>query len=303
MCVICVKPTDTLFPSKETLQNCFFNNDDGAGFMYTFQDKVHIQKGLMTFESFWNCLEQARQKTGDNVPYVMHFRISTQGHYKECTHPFPLSSKMTNLKKLKGTCSIGVAHNGILRLTSDGAKDYSDTMKFITDYLYCIVDGDKQWYKNNNKLKLVERLTEKNRLAILDANGHIITIGKGWIKDKDGCMYSNNSYSYKKQTVVSYSPWWQAEDSSYDTWLKKNSSNTVVSPAKNNSSNTVVSPAKNNSSNTVVSPTIHEWHMYKNFDTTYTFSHYYCPYTEEDDDAYCTSCTSKTTCPYVKALM
>ena len=291
MCVICVKPTNTLFPSKETLQNCFFNNDDGAGFMYTFQDKVHIQKGLMTFESFWNCLEQARQKTGDNVPYVMHFRISTQGHYKECTHPFPLSSKMTNLKKLKGTCSIGVAHNGILKLTSDGAKDYSDTMKFITDYLYCIVDGDKQWYKNNNKLKLVERLTENNRLAILDANGHIITIGKGWIKDKDGCMYSNNSYSYKKQTVVSYSPWWQAEDSSYDTWLKKNSSNTVVSPAKNNSSNTVVSP------------TIHEWHMYKNFDTTYTFSHCYCPYTEEDDDTYCTSCTSKTTCPYVKILM
>ena len=291
MCVICVKPTNTLFPSKETLQNCFFNNDDGAGFMYTFQDKVHIQKGLMTFESFWNCLEQARQKTGDNVPYVMHFRISTQGHHKECTHPFPLSSKMTNLKKLKGTCSIGVAHNGVLKLTSDGAKDYSDTMKFITDYLYCIVDGDKQWYKNNNKLKLVERLTENNRLAILDANGHIITIGKGWIKDKDGCMYSNNSYSYKKQTVVSYSPWWQAEDSSYDTWLKKNSSNTVVSPAKNNSSNTVVSP------------TIHEWHMYKNFDTTYTFSHCYCPYTEEDDDTYCTSCTSKTTCPYVKILM
>ena len=83
MCVICVKPTNTLFPSKETLQNCFYNNNDGAGFMYTFQDKVHIQKGLMTFESFWNCLEQARQKTGDNVPYVMHFRISTQGHYKE----------------------------------------------------------------------------------------------------------------------------------------------------------------------------------------------------------------------------
>lgn len=291
MCVICVKPTDTLFPLKETLQNCFFNNNDGAGFMYTFKDKVHIQKGLMTFESFWNCLEQARQKTGDNVPYVMHFRISTQGHYKECTHPFPLSSKMTNLKMLKGTCSIGVAHNGVIRLTSDGAKDYSDTMKFITDYLYCIVDGDKQWYKNNNKLKLVERLTENNRLAILDANGHIITIGKGWIKDKDGCMYSNNSYSYKKQVInsYSYSPWYQndydydfndsSSKSSYDLWLKKNRQKTDITPK-------------------------HKWSMYKNSDgVTYTFSHFYCPYTEEDNDAYCTCCTSKTTCPYVKALM
>ena len=297
MCVICVKPTDTLFPSKETLQNCFFNNDDGAGFMYTFQNKVHIHKGLMTFESFWNCLEQARQKTGDKVPYIMHFRISTQGHHKECTHPFPLSSKMTNLKKLKGTCSIGVAHNGVLKLTSDGAKDYSDTMKFITDYLYCIVDGDKQWYKNNNKLKLVERLTENNRLAILDAKGHIIIIGKGWIKDKDGCMYSNNSYSYKKQVTVSYSysPWYQndydydydfnysSSKSSYDSWLKKNRSIAKTT--------TEVAPK-------------HKWSMYKNSDgVTYTFSHFYCPYTEEDDDTYCTRCTSKTTCPYVKALI
>ena len=294
MCVICVKPTNTLFPSKETLQNCFYNNDDGAGFMYTFQNKVHIHKGLMTFESFWNCLKQVRQKTGDKVPYIMHFRISTQGHHKECTHPFPLSDKMENLKKLKGTCSIGVAHNGVLTLTSDGAKNYSDTMKFITDYLYCIVDGDKQWYKNNNKLKLVERLTINNRLAILDNKGHIVTTGKGWIKDKDGCMYSNSSYKYKKQTVVSYScsPWYQndydydydfncsSSRSSYDSWLKKNSSNTVVSPAK------------------------HRWSTYKNSDgVTYTFSHFYCPYTEEDDDTYCTCCTSKTTCPYVKSLM
>ena len=297
MCVICVKSTDTLFPSKETLQNCFFNNDDGAGFMYTFQNKVHIQKGLMTFESFWNCLEQARQKTGDKVPYVMHFRISTQGHHKECTHPFPLSNKMDNLKKLKGTCSIGIAHNGVLKLTSDGAKNYSDTMKFITDYLYCIVDGDKQWYKNNNKLKLVERLTENNRLAILDANGHIITTGKGWIKDKDGCMYSNNSYSYKKQATASYSysPWYQNDydygydfnysnsRSSYDLWLKKNRSIAKT--------NTEVAPK-------------HRWSTYKNSDgVTYTFSHFYCPYTEEDNDTYCTYFTSKTTCPYVKALM
>ena len=48
----------------------------------------------------------------------------------------------------------------------------------------------------------------------------------------------------------------------------------------------------------------HKWSTYKNHDgVTYTFSHFYCPYTEEDNDTYCTCCTSKTTCPYVKALM
>ena len=299
MCVICVKPTNTLFPSKETLQNCFYNNDNGAGFMYTFKNKVYIHKGLMTFDAFWNCLTQVRQNIGDKVPYVMHFRISTQGHHKECTHPFPLSDNMENLKKLKSVCSIGIAHNGVLKLTSDGAKNYSDTMKFITDYLYCIVDGDKQWYTNKNKLKLVERLTINNRLAILDNKGHIVTTGKGWIKDKDGCMYSNNSYSYKKQVTASYSyyPWYQnnydydydynfnysSSKSSYDSRLKKNVHKTET--------NTEVAPK-------------HRWFTYKNSDgVTYAFSHFYCPYTEEDDDTYCTCCTSKTTCPYVKALM
>ena len=110
-------------------------------------------------------------------------------------------------------------------------------------------------------------------------------------------MYSNNSYSYKKQKIISYSyyPWYQndydydydfnysSSKSSYDSWLKKNIHKTET--------NTEVAPK-------------HRWSTYKNSDgVTYTFSHFYCPYTEEDNDTYCTSCTSKTTCPYVKALM
>ena len=106
-------------------------------------------------------------------------------------------------------------------------------------------------------------------------------------------MYSNNSYSYKKQVTVSYSysPWYHngydydydtnysSSKSNYDSWLKKNRQKTDITPK-------------------------HKWSTYKNHDgVTYTFSHFYCPYTEEDNDTYCTCCTSKTTCSYVKALM
>lgn len=196
MCVIAYKPLNIAFPSNDILKNCFDNNPDGAGFMYAMNNNVYIQKGYTTYESFKTALDNARAKTGDNVPYVMHFRIATQGYEKTMTHPFPLSSKMKKLKKTRSVCNIGVAHNGIISLTSDGAKDYSDTMKFITDYLSLIIRGFA-WYKDEGTKTLIERLIDGSRLAILDKYGHCELLGKTWTEDK-GIFYSNTSYSYSK---------------------------------------------------------------------------------------------------------
>lgn len=310
MCVICVKEKDVLFPSKQTLENCFFNNNDGAGFMYVHEGKVHIKKGLMTFETFYEALSLAREKTGDKAAYVMHFRISTQGFNKECTHPFPLSSKMCNLKKLKGNCTIGIAHNGILKLTSDGSHTYSDTMKFITDFLSLIIDS-KSFYNDPKKLTLIERLSENNRLAILDNDSHITMTGEGWVHDKDGCYYSNNSYRYKNQvyTAPSYNmnnwarnnDWW--ENDYYGSSWDNNRTKYANTHSVRNTSSKIVKPA----SDAVPAPSLkeadeHNWEVYSNHDGSYTFSHYFCPYTEEDDDSKCNICTSKSKCPYIKAL-
>jgi hypothetical protein len=126
---------------------------------------------------------------------VLHFRITTQGGVKkELCHPYPLSSKMENLKQLYCSSDIGVAHNGIISLTSDHNKDYNDTMKFITDYLSLIIK-DKKFYKDTDKLKLIERLCE-SKLAILDNTGHCQLIGN-FIED-NGVYYSNSTYSYAK---------------------------------------------------------------------------------------------------------
>ena len=311
MCVICVKEKDVLFPSKQTLENCFYNNDDGAGFMYAHKGKVHIKKGLMTFDEFYEALSLVREKTGDNTAYVMHFRISTQGFNKECTHPFPLSSKMDNLKKLNGACTIGIAHNGILKLTSDGSHDYSDTMKFITDFLSLIIDS-KKFYNDPKKLKLIERLSENNRLAILDNDSHITMTGKGWVHDKDGCYYSNNSYRYKTQvySATSYNKnnwahnnWF--EDSYYGTSWDKNRAKYTASPnVRTAYKNNVKTTADKSRSNDVGSlKDEHNWEVYSNHDGSYTFSHYFCPYTEEDDDSKCNICTTKSKCPYIQVLI
>jgi len=194
MCVIVYKPKDTKMPDYETLKNCFENNGDGAGYMFAHGGRVHIVKGLMTLEDFIKSLVSTVTKYGQDIAYVLHFRISTQaGVRKDGTQPFPLSKSMNELRKLKTSCNFGVAHNGIIYLTSSVKKDvtYSDTMEFITDYLSLII-RDRDYYKDADTLTLIERLSE-SRLAILDGGGHCELTGEGWILD-DGIYYSNDGY-------------------------------------------------------------------------------------------------------------
>lgn len=193
MCVIVYKSKKTNFPAKETLETCFQNNPDGAGYMFVKNGKVHIRKGFMTFESFWQSLTCNYDVKS---PYVFHFRISTQaGIRKDCTHPFPLSKNLDELRKLKTTTDFGIAHNGIIWLTNEysGKKskvDYNDTMTFITDYLSLIIH-DMHFYKNRDTVNLIEKLAD-SKLAILDSTGHCELIGK-FIQD-NGIYYSNDSY-------------------------------------------------------------------------------------------------------------
>lgn len=209
MCIIVVKKDNISFPKKDILKNCFDNNPDGAGYMLAVDNKVIIKKGFDTFNKFWKSLSKTRKTYGDSLPYIMHFRISTQAHGRmDCTHPFPLSAKMGDLRALDTTCNIGIAHNGIISLTSsygygyNKTITYSDTMEFITDYLTLIIENE-DYYKDQNKLKLIEKLCE-SKLAILDKNGHIELIGSGFVED-NGIIYSNTSYkTYKiKATYVS----------------------------------------------------------------------------------------------------
>ena len=278
MCVIAYKPLNKAFPEERILQNCFENNDHGAGFMYAFNNEVHIHKGYETFEDFMKALNKARAVTGDKVPYVMHFRIATQGYDKTMTHPFPLSSKMSNLKRLHYKCNIGVAHNGILGITSDGAKTYSDTMKFITDYLSNIIQS-MDFYKNKRTLKLIEYLIDGSRLAILDKTNHCTLMGKGWIKD-NGIYYSNNSYArepYHWDFSNRAKAWW--EDDGY-----------YMRPALHSSGTNKAETAP------VEIEDEEDWDAYKNQAGKYFFDEEYCPLTVDGNDSYCAKCSYSAFC-------
>lgn len=206
MCIIAVKKSGVKMPTRETLETCFKNNSDGCGYMYSHDGEVIIKKGFMDFKDFWNSLEYTKSKVNAvKTPFVFHFRISTQaGVNQGCTHPFPVSSDPNDMTKLRVKTKLGVAHNGIISLTSDyysRKAKYSDTQLFIMNYLSSINKLNSKWYMKDDGLKLVENLIE-SKLAILDSNGFVNTIGE-FVRGDDGLMYSNESFKKKREPKYS----------------------------------------------------------------------------------------------------
>lgn len=291
MCVIAYKPLNVAFPEEQILKNCFENNPHGAGFMYAYNGVVHFQKGYESFKAFNNALSKARKLTGDKVPYVMHFRIATQGYEKCMTHPFPLSSDMKKLKKLSGDCNIGVAHNGILDITSDGSKEYSDTMKFITDYLVYII-RNYSWWKDDRTKKLIENLIDGSRLAILDKKGHCELMGKGWVEENE-IWYSNSSYSYEKK-IYTYNSCGTLYDDGYSLkWWKPNYTSSFGKVVEDDGYDNT--PLANSGYDPYA-----EFYDSKNGE--YEFDDSYCPFVMEDDDSYCCACAYSKQCKFMRAV-
>lgn len=298
MCVIMAKPANIAFPEENILKNCWDNNPDMGGFMYAMNGSVHIYKGFETWDLFKKALTKAREKTGDDIPYVLHFRISTQGFDRQCCQPFPLSSNMHKLKKLHTESNFGVAHNGILSMTSDGSKDYSDTMLFITDYLVNIIRS-YDWNKDKRTVKLIENLISGSRFSILDKNGEVTLLGSGWIEDK-GCHFSNSTYSYKKWTPrqCGYTPglwddyYWDKEEKCWKSIYEKDD-RTRWNDYWDNIKKQAEAYEK-----AYKDP----WEKYYDNSTGYyTFHETNCPCSMEDDDSYCECCTHQSQCNYVFA--
>ena len=190
MCIICVSPARTRQPSISQIKMMFQSNPHGAGYMYARDGRVHIHKGFMDIDSFLSAIKAEHFTAKDSVVY--HFRISTQaGVNPEMTHPFPLSNRLPYMKALDVECQCGVAHNGIIRLTSDPTQhEYSDTALFITHYMARMVHGLDD-LKDAQLLNRIERLAG-SKLAIMDDSGYIATIGH-FINER-GLLFSNDSY-------------------------------------------------------------------------------------------------------------
>ena len=193
MCIIAAKPANVEMPNWAILENMFFGNPDGAGFMWAEKGKVHIRKGLMEYSQFYDALTEFMDTHNSyKLPVVIHCRITTHGGTKpENCHPFPVSDSKGMLQKLRLTTDLGVAHNGVI--TIDVKNGMSDTMTYIASQMAPLKRAMPQFYKNKDCLQMISNAIS-SRMAILDKNGKLVTIGD-FIEDQ-GVMYSNSSYRH-----------------------------------------------------------------------------------------------------------
>lgn len=190
MCIIAVSRKGVRQPSLEELRTMWSSNPHGAGYMYARYGQVTIHKGFMNLEDFIAAITQEGFTAKD--PVVYHFRISTQaGVNPRMTHPFPLSSRLDHMEKLDLTCPVGVAHNGIIHMTSDPTeKRFSDTALFVTQYLTKLIRR-KSDLTDPAVETMIEELTN-SKWAIMDGQGGITTVGR--YLTEDGLLFSNSSY-------------------------------------------------------------------------------------------------------------
>ena len=186
MCVICISPKGIRQPYEEELFDMWLTNPHGAGYMVARGDCVEIHKGFMTFNEFIDQIE-FEDFTDDDV-VVYHFRIATQGGISpEMCHPFPYTTSTKGLNALDVECRVGIAHNGIIGITSNGDEELSDTALYIRDYLPKRV----RYGLNNRTLSIIYKDIQ-SRMVFLFPDGSYKTVG-GW-DDIDGLKYSNTHH-------------------------------------------------------------------------------------------------------------
>lgn len=191
MCVVAVSRFGSRLPTKAELQAMWDHNPDGAGFMFARSGKVYIRKGFMTFASFWAAVRSEKLTRSDAVVY--HFRISTQaGRSPAMTHPFPLTNIYARLEDLSTECNIGIAHNGIIKMTTNGDKHFSDTALFVADYLPSLIRTADD-LTNERIQTIIETLGGWSKFAFMRGDGNIVTIGT-FYDDGGGLLLSNKNH-------------------------------------------------------------------------------------------------------------
>lgn len=194
MCVIAISQKGNRIPTEDEFYTMWKHNPHGAGYMFARGGKVTIHKGFLVFDDFIRSARSEKFTESDSV--VFHFRISTQGGINPgLTHPFPLTSNLDIMKALDINMKcIGIAHNGIIPITSDRYdKENSDTTLFIANYLPRIIRNVSDLSSDVTRI-MIETLCPGSKFAFMDAFGNITMIGK--FTEQDGILLSNTSHLY-----------------------------------------------------------------------------------------------------------
>lgn len=205
MCIIVYKPKGIEL-SDTILENCFYNNNDGASFSYFKDNTLYKYRGLMSWYDFKKTLNKVRKNTDFiNTDFVFHFRISTENGVKPTlTHAFELNKTDQGINDLKNHIAKHdlVYHNGIINICRPPLmdKDNSDTTLFIKNIL------TELNYKQLMNDTFIATISNNSKFIIHRLNGKVDILNYSSFIIDNGVYYSNDSYSAKR-VIYNYSPY------------------------------------------------------------------------------------------------
>ena len=219
MCLAIYKPQNKKVIKSE-METAWESNDDGAGFAYPYKGKVIIEKGFMTFNSFWNAIEPHMDK-----PMAIHFRWSTHGLVDENNcHPFAITDELAMI------------HNGVISGIDITDKEKSDTRTFVDDYVKPIHKGDKKFiYSDYGKRTLQACIGSGSKLVFIDKKANYVIVNEEAGEWQDGVWYSNNSHKELKVRYSNFSSAYSPYGSPYyssSTYKPKATSTDVLGKRK-----------------------------------------------------------------------
>lgn len=201
MCIAILNTRNTI--NRETLQQCWKSNPDGAGMIYTNNGQLQIFKEMTNFDKFYKEYSKQR-KANKQSNFVLHFRIATSGKIdKTNCHPF-------NVNK-----NLSFVHNGMINIQQLN-NSVSDTYTFNELILKKLPNN---FLSNHAIIDLIENYIGYSKLVFLDSdnNASILNEDLGHWDALDN-WYSNNSYqcSYTK-TKVTKAKTYQIDADYYNT--------------------------------------------------------------------------------------
>ena len=288
MCIIIAKNKNDRIPTETELKNCFEYNSDGAGFMFTDNNKVIINKGFMDYDSFIKHYKKLCKKYNNfkNKSLVIHCRIGTSsGNNKGNTHPYIITNKESKLHALNIASAIGIAHNGIIREYTPTWKDPSinDSQNFIMKYLYPLYKNYPTFYKNKYIMKGIEDITN-SKFAILTKEDNLYLIGD--FITENGLKFSNTSYkSFKTYKYYDYDYEKNAYSKAWEEYYSKNKALPKDSENENDiySNNLIKLDDDDIISMELTENASDEFYYAKDFDATLYYNPFTCELLELDE--------------------
>lgn len=196
MCIAILNPPEFII-KEDILHNCWSNNNDGAGILWTERNRLKSFKETKSFETFFQKYTEVRNKNPkSNI--VLHFRISTSGVIDEAnTHPFFVNP------------DLAFVHNGIIK-EMELSKKFCDT--FMLNKLI-LSELPKDFLTNKAITTMLESFIGASKLLFLNSKNEFFILNEEMGHWEDNCWWSNYTYSY---TYGKYSCASQYQQDYYD---------------------------------------------------------------------------------------